>query len=339
MPTWAKGTFKKWSPSSGQPGQPGEPSDQPGEAKPSDKPGEGAPSDQKVDDVHKDIEKKLSGRNEIGSDEEAKEKEEQKEKAKPRKSPGKGGAPGTDSLTDLESRKAEIDKIVPKMNWRSMIKMMVSSSIESIDTSYVKPSRRGLTGISVAAQTGAGALKPGEKIDEQKHNRVALVFDTSGSMWGTIPVVLAEVKTLLKQLGKSNYPITVVFFAGSADWYQVNLGDKSYHKINSVAEVGKTLSKKDASPDYERLLTSAGSGGTNLSSSLVNGLDTLANMKYNVMIFSDSDLLYGENFKNLSYLWSKHRNSVFMIWDSLEVWRESCKQLGQIPKTFTYLPT
>jgi len=340
MATWASGTFNKWSPSDEKDG------DKQGDAS-----GNGAPSDQKdkqpgegegegqgpsPDDIMKDIEKKLSGRNEIGSDEEARAEEEKQEAKKPK--PGKPGTPGKGGMSDLESRKAEIEQIVPRMNWRSMIKQMVSSSVAAVDTSYAKPSRKSLTGITVAAQTGAGALKPGEKIEEQKHNKIALVFDTSGSMWSTIPIVLSEVRQLLKQLGKSNFPVTVVFFAGNDKWFQINLATNTYQPISGVAEVAKPFSKKDAKPDYTKLITSAASGGTDFTTSLSGSMSQLAGQGYNVMIFSDSDLMYGHNFENLKNLWMGHKNNVFVIWDSVDTWRVSCNTLGVIPKTFTYLP-
>lgn len=348
MATWAPGTFSKWSPSKekgegsqdqadqdqgdeeqGQGQGAGEPSDKEGQ-------GEGEGQGQDMDDITREIEKRLSGRSEIGSDEEAKEQEEKREAKKGK--PGKAGQPGKGGMSDLESRKAEIEQIVPRMNWKSMIKLMVSSSVTSIDTSYARPSRKSLTGITVAAQTGAGALKPGEKAEEQKHNKIALVFDTSGSMWQTIPIVLSEVKQLLKQLGKSNFPVTVIFFAGNAKWFQINLANNTYQPISGVAEVNKPFSKKDAKPNYSTLITSAASGGTDFSSSLSSGIAELASKGYNVMIFSDSDLSYGHNFENFKNLWLSHKNNVFAIWDSIDTWRQLCNMMGLIPRTFTYLP-
>lgn len=339
MATWASGTFSKWSPSDEKDGDKG---DETGNGKPTDqkgKPsgeGEGEGEGPGQEDVMKDIEKRLSGRNEIGSDEEARAEEEKQEAKKPKA--GKTGKPGQGGMSDLESRKAEIEQIVPRMNWRSMIKQMVSSSVAAVDTSYAKPSRKSLTGITVAAQTGAGALKPGEKIEEQKHNKIALVFDTSGSMWSTIPIVLSEVRQLLKQLGKSNFPVTVIFFAGDAKWFQINLANNTYQPISGVADIAKPFSKKDAKPDYTKLITSAASGGTNFSPSLSANMAELAGKGFNVMIFSDSDLLYGGNYENLKNVWMGHKNNVFVIWDSVETWRNACSMLGLIPKTFTYLP-
>lgn len=328
MTTWTKGTFQKWPPpkngkSGGKPGDgPGQPGDEPGQ-----------PS---MDDVIKDIENKLGKRNEIGSDEEAKAAEEKQQKSKV-SGPGRKGQPGAGSMSDLESRKSEIENIVPKMNWKSMIRMMVSSSTLAIDTSYAKPSRRGLTGMSVVAQTGKGAMKPGERVEEEKHNKIALVFDTSGSMHKSVIVALAEARKLLKQLGKVNYPITVVFFAGNAKWFQINMGQNSYWTISGPAEVTKAPDRSQIKTGYLDLLTKAASGGTEFTNALINQLGELAGKGYNVMLFSDSDLLHGRNFKGLVSLWSGHKSNVFMIWDSLETWRVACTTMGQVPKTFTHL--
>jgi hypothetical protein len=327
MTTWAKGTFSPFNPGKGAGGD--------GESQPSDQKGQGQGSGQTADEIHDAIERKLAKRSEIGSDAEAAAAEE--ENASKQKGQGPGGLPGQGSLSDLESRKAEIEKIVPKMNWKALIKLMISSSTEKIDTSYAKPSRRGLTGVSIAAQVGAGAIKPGERVQEEMQNKLVLILDTSGSMYDTIPIALAETQVLLKQMGRNNHPITVCFFAGTAKYFQVNLGNNTWGEITDASQLGQTIPASDMKKDWKTLLSSAGSGGTEFSSSMVSSLNTLLSQGYNAMLFSDSDMLYGRNWSNFVSLYTGHKNSVFWICDSLETWRTACKELGQVPKTFSYL--
>lgn len=338
MATWQKGTFTKWNPNQdkgkGQGNGQGQSNGQGQDDDQSQGDGLGGKSQ---DEIADDIEKKLGKRNEIGSDEEAKAEEEKQDKGKGRKG-GQKGNPGTGAMGDLESRKAEIDAIVPRMNWKAMMKLMVSSSTESIEPSYSKPSRRGLTGISVAAQTGQGAMKPGDKLDENKQNKICLVIDTSGSMYGDVPTVLAEVKKLLKQLGKSAYPLGLVYFADRAIWFQINLGKDTAYQVQGAAEIIKPNKDAKELRGIENLISKASTGGTVFSGALMSNLSALAAQGYNIMIFSDTDMLIGNNFKNLMSLWTGHRNNLFVVWDSLESWRTACTQINQIPKTFTHLP-
>lgn len=346
MATWEKGTFsaykkqKKGKGKGNKPGDPGEPGDggEPGEpGKPGDggEPGDGSGNVPSQDDLQKDIESKLGKREEAGA--KPSDADADADAGKPKPKASKAGQPGKQGMSDLESRKAEIDQIVPKLNWKSLIKLLVSSSVEAIDTSYAKPSRRGLTGVAIAAQTGAGALKPGELIREEKHNKIVLVFDTSGSMHGAIPTVMAETRNLLKQLGKSRFPISIVFFAGNAKWFQVNISENEWYEITNVADISKPKPKSGVNKDWTKLLTMGASGGTVFGGPLVSDLTMLAGQGYNVMLFSDSDMLYGDNYKNFIQLYLSHKNKIFWVCDSLGTFRSACTQLGQVPKTFSYL--
>lgn len=318
MSTWAAGTFSPYQ-----------------QQKPPSEPGKGQSdaAGQDQDDIHAEIEKKLGKREEIGSNEEAAEKEE-KSSNKPG---GPSGKPGKAAIGDLESRKAEIDAIKPRMNWKSIISLMVSSSVEKIDTSYARPSRRGLTGVAIAAQTGAGAIKPGERIEEEKQNKILLVLDTSGSMYNAIPKALAEVKQLLIRAGKSSFPITVCFFASGSKWYQINLGHDTWGELDNIADAGKTLPRDKLSKGWQDLISKASTGGTEFDGKVVDWSNQLLSQGYNMLLISDTDMLYGSNWSNFLSLYNAHKSSVFWICDEVSTFRAAVKQLGQVPRTWTSL--
>jgi Putative metallopeptidase domain len=321
-------------PSQGQPGesQPGE--SKPGESKPGDaKPGQAAPSQ---DDIHKDVENKMGKRKEIGSDQEVQDAEKSKQNSKAAQGPGQAGSPGKSGMSDLESRANEIANIKPRMPWRALLRKMLSSSASALSPSYAKPARRSVTGITVAARLGAAAVKPGEKVIEEKHNKVCLVFDTSGSMWDNVPRILKEAQTLLGLLGKSKFPVGVIFFAGYAEYYEINLGANTWVKVNSAQDMGKTM-PKNANRNYMELLSKGASGGTDFSSTLASNLTQLASQGYNIMIFSDSDMFAPHNWERLSELWSKHKANVFFVAESVETWKQAVQKLGQVPGTWTHL--
>lgn len=295
-----------------------------------DKPDKSGPSQ---DEIQKDIEGKMSKRQEVS------------DAPKPGGdgdgdgdgSGGRGGrGRGHSGMDKLGSIKDEIDKIKPKMNWKALIRKMMSSSVIIKDVSYAKPSRRSIIGASIAAQTGAAAMKPGDRNVEQQFNKLVLVFDTSGSMGGVISTVLAEAQALLKKMGRMSVPIGIVFFAGELKWFQINIGKNTYTELTSANELGNT--DKKAMPGYKTVLQLSSSGGTAFSSSLAGDLSGLASKGYNIMIFSDDDIIDDtDNWSNFSKLWVKHKSNVFFIADSVITWKNICNKLQQIPDTFSHL--
>ena len=306
--------------------------------KPYQEPKDGEVDVPNQDEIQKDIGERMKKRKEIGSEEEAKEKEKQIDRGRPEKPQGPTSTgPGPGGMSDLASREEEIKNLKPKLPWKALLRKMLSSSITMVDTSYAKPARRSVTGITVAAATGAGAVKPGERTMEQKHNKIALVFDTSGSMWNSVPQSLAEARNLLEIMGKSCYPVAVIFFAGDARYFKVNLGDDTFVETSGVANMAEPLGKNAKKGWKTNLLGLAASGGTKFSKDLIADLSLLCNQGYNVMIFSDEDLLVGENWGMLRLLWEKNKAHVWYVANTLEVWREAVRRLGAEPPTWTHL--
>ena len=294
--------------------------------------GGSSPVDQ--DDVHGDIEDKLGERKETsgkpGDDAEARA-------SRSGSGTGSGPRPGAAGMDDLRGREDAMAGIRPTMNWKSILAKMVRSTASVPDTSYSKPARRSLTGLPVAAARGAMAVTPGEKMLDEQQNKICLVLDTSGSMDFVIPRVLVECQRLLATVGRANLPIAVAFFAGSHQWYQVNLGNDTYARVNGPEDLSKKMAKNQQKKNWKSLLSSAGSGGTELSDKLVADINTLAAQGWNIVLFSDSDLLSGRNWNGLQELWSAHKNSFFFVADSDRTFRDGCNKIGMIPKTWSHL--
>ena len=286
------------------------------------------------DDVHGDIESKLGSRQET-SGKPGDDGEQTTTPGKTSQSPSK--TPGPGGMSDLQSREDAMASIRPTMNWKSILAKMVRSSTSITDTSYAKPARRSLTGLPVAAARGAMAVKPGEKTLDEPQNKICLVLDTSGSMGDVIPRVLVECQRLLTMVGRSNLPIAVAFFAGSHQWYQVNLGNDTYARVQGPASLSKRMEKTNTKKNWKSLLSSAGTGGTVLSGSLQADISSLEAQGWNVVMFSDSDLLHGNNWDGLRELWSAHKNSFFFVADGQDTFNKACAKLGLVPKTWTHL--
>jgi hypothetical protein len=308
----------------------GEPSE-PGEGKPGSPSGDEPDPDQ----VHKDIEDKLGKREEIGS------KEEADKKAGSTGPSGRGtgaaGTPGQGGRADLSDIESEVSRWRPRHNWRSLIKQLVTSSVAEIETTYAKPSRRAVTGISIARQTGAGALKPGEKTLDTQKAKMVFVFDTSGSMAAEVPRVLSEVRNLLAQLGKSDVDVGIVFFAGEYKSFVINVAKNNWAELNNPTDLLDDKQPKKRQKGYKTVLGLGASGGTDFTTALATQLAQLAAGGYNVMIFSDSDIAHSQNVGNLQSLWTAHKEKIFSISVNLSTFQQVCQQIGVIPRTFSYL--
>lgn len=325
MPTFDADDLELVGPPPKGKGKPGQPGGEPG--------GETDP-----DQVHKDIEDKLSRREEIGSEQEAKEKAAEASAKRPQ--PGAGGTagtPGRGAISDLESREDVIAQIKPRYNWKSLIRQLITSSVPHTDITYAKPSRRAVTGITIAAQTGAGALKPGEKTMEENKAKLVFVFDTSGSMWDQVPRVLAETQNLIKQMGKSNVEFGVVFFADGYRSFVVNTAQNWYATVTSIDSIAAPVDRASQTKGFKSILSKQASGGTVFSSSMASQLGELATKGYNVMVFSDADILDSSNFKNFKSLWSSHKNHTFFVAVDDRTFKMACNRLGVVPRTFTHL--
>ena len=312
----------------------------PGEGKPGEgKPGEGKPSEGKPgegqDDVNADIQDKLNNRSETDADGNLIEPTPTApSNSLPRQ---QGGDPGTAALGVLTSRESEIIKIKPRLPWRQLLRKMVTSATPLIYTSYSKPARRSITGISVAARTGASAIKPGERTLEEAALKIVLVLDTSGSMYDTIPTVLAECQKLVSMLGKSSAPIGVVFFAGSDEWFKISLRNNTYSKVSNAKDLSDPKIKP-TSKNWKTVLSHGGTGGTIFSSNLSTELSSLCAQGWNVMIFSDEDVLDGSNWQNVyKKLYQTYKSNVFLVLNTIGTFRSACSRVNQVPPNWTHL--
>lgn len=288
------------------------------------------------DQIHKDVEDKLGRRKEIGSDKEAQEKAAQAARGRAGGQPGSGVGRGG-QMDDLSSREQEIAAVVPKFNWKTLIKQMITSSVMQSDVSYAKPSRRSVTGAVIARATGAAAVKPGEKITEEQQNKIMLVFDTSGSMYADIPTVLSEAQSLLKQLGRTEAPIGLCFFADQAKYYLVNMTKDTWHSVSDVSEIVQNKPSGPAQKGWKKILGMASTGGTDFDSKMASNLGEMASAGFNVMIFSDEGINDADNFANFSKLYSSHKNHLFFVANNLQNFRATCTLMGQVPRNFSYL--
>ena len=341
MPVWQEDEVERWTPPSQKKDGEGEggigqsPSNS-GEGESGEVSGESTHDSAKKlpspDDVHKEIEKKMAGRGDISGNEGT---ESDGETGLEDGIGRRGGGPGTEVMTILGSKNYDNKK--PEKSWKALIRKMIQSFTPAVDISYAKPSRRSVTGAAIGAALGASAVKPGEKTIEEPVIKMSLVFDTSGSMFGVVQQALREAESLLKQLGKSSAAFGVTYFAGNHVSFAVDIGQNYYAPVSNITDLTKPIPKDKKEKPWRKVLTLDATGGTVFGKSLAAELANAAGNGYNIMVFTGSDILEGDNWINFRNLFLKHKRNVFLIASDEKTWRQVCVKLGQYPATFSHL--
>lgn len=226
----------------------------------------------------------------------------------------------------------------PAYPWRQIVKLFVGSQT-SPETTYARPSPRNATNIEIMRQTGSAALKPGERMVEEGIFKLLIVFDTSGSMSQTVPQALSEVSALLKKFSGSIDPIIgICYFATNSKFFAANIKKNKAWEISSVKDLSKPV-PATSQMDLDVLLSSYATGMTNFSDTLASQLLQACASGFNVLMFSDTDMLDTNNWKNfLSLATSPHRKKFFFIADSSYTFNRIIETMGGIkPNNFGHL--
>ncbi|MGI0075813.1 MAG: hypothetical protein ACREAU_00210 [Nitrosopumilaceae archaeon] len=245
------------------------------------------------------------------------------------KGPERGG-PG--SKKNAEPTKIDYTKIHPRFNWAQLVKQFVSSAKFRTEETYQKPSRRGVSGIHIAAQVGAAAIKPAEVKTELKDMRLGFVVDSSGSMTAAITTVYANINMLLKQPMFKNSLFTLLKFSGSHIIYKANFAKNIAAKVEKVTDIPKKFETK-VSEVFSQHIGSA----TNFDSALLADIQMLLKLKTNILIFSDTDILAGTNLTNLLSILKTHNRSVFILFDSRASYLQFRQTTGIATPNISYI--
>ena len=280
-----------------------------------------------MDKNNEDIQNKLNKRKEVASEKEAPESKDEGKSGQGNSRNGgsqKGGKDG-------EGSKFDYSQVRPTFSWKKLLSKMVTDSTNNVEETFQKPHRRNITGVDLARQTGAAAMKPGE-IPLENELKMGFVVDSSGSMTPVIDQIYANLDNLMK--GKSavrKSEFYLIKFSNSHHIYQCNFTQNKYKEIDKVFEKPKV----EKTGSVRELFSKHLGAGTVFSHELASEVDKLAKKKFNILIMSDADILYGDNFDNVKKLVVENR-SVFVILDSRSTFEAFCKNLKQVPKNVTY---
>lgn len=193
----------------------------------------------------------------------------------------------------------------PKLDWKKMIKKMVPSGSVQTET-YAKPSRRTTSSMVSVAQTGAGVVKPGMKEIDSDQKGLCFVLDNSGSTMGAIGEMQNDIMNLVKKHAKDLSGFMYVLkFSNDVHYFKVDVKKKKYGRITDIQDFIKT-GRSDAKCDkpMASLFKSTYGGGTELTSKVTNAIKTMKlKLNFNTILFSDTDIAYGENAKTLKSIY------------------------------------
>lgn len=324
----------------GKPGEPGEPK------KPGEPGGEGEDEDEgdfepipegsgtnEIDEHNKKVEERIKGGKDLDSKEAEKAAKEQAGKEAADNLKGGGGSRGKGT----NSQPSEIDytKIEPKHNWQEVIKLFIGSAREESEESYQRPSRKSIQSMHTAAQTGAGAMKPGEVILDAKEIKLAFCIDSSGSMGGVIETVYANIAGLLQNNAK--YKKTVFTLLKFSDSFGVWKGMWNPDKAIQVPSKDLLTVPKNYDDKMSTVFKRHYGSVTNFSSELTSDLQTLIKAKHNVIIFSDSDIASGENMNELVKVLKTSGGKSFVLFDNKDTWIQFRKNSGISTDFISYI--
>ena len=328
----------------GEPGEPGEGEPQPGEGDGEPQPGEGDGEPQpgegdgddtgdedlddgdggkSVDDIHREIEEKLGKKSDSTGTETSKPGE-----GEPK--PGEGKTTnqitkgGSGSLRKIEK------KPTPRFSWKALISQFVNTA-KRTEPTYAKINKRAVTSMSGIAVTGAGAIKPGERALDEAF-KLAMIFDSSGSMWAQIGTSMAETQNLIKQHGSDIAGIIGAGLYGETQpkFFALDLDTKKFWPVAAIADIHKKPPAGLTRP-LSDFFSLGGSGGYELPNAGAAAIKTLLSQGYNVIMITDTDISYGTNWTNLVDILKSYKSGFFLILDSERSYQVIVNKLGSAP--------
>lgn len=305
-------------------------------------PGNDAGKDAPVPDEAKDDGGKAGGEidengekidNEIqeGAQNGQKEGAQNPQSAPPSPTNTKGGKGGPGAYHDMNAT-VDYSKIKPKFNWKQLIQRFIMSHKPRPEETYAKPSRKSVSGMHIAGQMGAAAIKPGEKPLDEVDAKLGFVIDSSGSMSSVIGTVMSNAIVLLKMPIFKKSMVTVIKYSGHNSIHKVKFAQNQAAEVKDFDEKPKVWPLKATEAVFGKHI----GAGTNFDNALTTQINKMLTGGYNVVMFPDSDILAGANLVNFVSLFKKHAAQVFVVFDSRQSYLQFRQTVGLATANITY---
>jgi predicted metal-dependent peptidase len=220
----------------------------------------------------------------------------------------------------------DLSNVKPRFNWKRLLRRAVAKAEDDVEETYAKIHRASITRIKQAVDLGEAATKPGERTKEVF--KFALVIDSSGSMHDIIKQIYAEFKKLIKSTDLSG-ECFLYKFSDIFDLFVVNT------RTGIAYDIPLSTRKKGAKVSLDESLYYMGCG-TNFSDKLRKELEDRIDEGYNILLASDSDILWSTNKTNLRKLIKKSKTNVFVILDSRSTFEQMIKDINIVPANVSY---
>ena len=189
----------------------------------------------------------------------------------------------------------------PTIPWRKVMKKMIPKGSFETEDSYQRMSRNAAGSLIMAQELGAGAIQPGEvQIDDDKKGLV-FVIDNSGSVYSVLKHFNNEILNLLKTNKKMLSNMYIIKFSGTFEAFKVNVKEETYQQIEkeSIKKTGNNI-KFDLSDDVgdlKELFKRTIALDTKYTPAMHEMLKAFHKHKMNIVMFTDHDLVYDNNFE------------------------------------------
>lgn len=294
----------------------------------------GKKADVDPDDLTNEDIDEMGKENEEAVDEDRERKEPGEDEGKGKaegEGAGSGSSGGRGGGRNPKSRGVDYNKVMPRFNWKTLVDKFIKSGLSRTEETYSKPARRSVTTIDVARQVGAAAIKPAQRPLDMSDAKLMFILDNSGSMSSAVATVIANIKRLLSQPMFRKATILSLKFSNSAELYKVNVGR---NVAGQIAEPSDNPKQWNLKAD-DVIATSIG-GATTISSKMVQQVIAALKMGYNVILFSDSDVSYGDNLKYVVQMVKAAPAQMYVVMDDRNSWIRFRKESGINTPNITY---
>lgn len=328
-------------------GESGKPSDQ--KSSPSD-----SSDDQSLEDSFKNADESMESADDGMTQEELDQKIKEAESEKNAES----DRMRQEKLENLEKERERREQTMKELNdkidgarpvdWKKLIKAMIPKEKEVEEESLTRMHRRTVGQLALGADKVS--IKAGTIKGASPTQSLLFILDSSGSMGSVIDTISTELLRLIdknKTFGIHN--MYIIRFDSTYDVYKVKLDMKgSKHTYQPLANPLDIINSKKESDvklkgtekPIKELFQMRWGAGTEFPDAIFRIIKELLDQEFNQVIFSDTDIIWGNNIVNLARackLGMKKAYSFNVILDSERSYKEVKKALGGSYKYMSYL--
>jgi hypothetical protein len=217
---------------------------------------------------------------------------------------GQRGSKGSDDPATID-----YSNVKPK-NWAALIKQFLDTSSAAVEENWTRPKWSHTMGAGGGSMPSSG--KPTERPLDLKKVKLAFCVDSSGSMSDVVEKVYANIEAVLKSKPQlANMIFTLLRFSSDVHIYK---GIFKTNKATELKDVNDTYSNLEL--NLKTVFCQHYGSVTNFDDTLSSQLIKLLNDKYNIIIFSDSDITSGANLEELKKVLKTKTGKVFIIFDT-----------------------